>query len=134
MKSDGWLGERSLPGVDAGERPGLLLATADGCWLDVVRLRLRHPRPHLLPAAIASHDPIVIVAWVAQTFLQLILLPITIVGQNIQAAATDARAESDHATLMAIHMLTSEVHDIATKQTAILKFLEERSGGVAGPS
>lgn len=45
-----------------------------------------------LPAAIASGDEIVIVAWVAQTFLQLVLLPIIIVGQNIQAKAADERA------------------------------------------
>src|SRR5512142_3134099 len=34
-----------------------------------------------LPAAINSHDPLVIVSWIAQTFLQLVLLPILIVGQ-----------------------------------------------------
>jgi len=80
-----------------------------------------------LPAAIKSHDPIIIVAWVAQTFLQLVLLPIIIVGQNVQAAVTDARAESDHETLLAIHTLTAEVHDIALRQTEMLKILEGRS-------
>ena len=80
-----------------------------------------------LPAAISSHSPLVIVAWIAQTFLQLVLLPIIIVGQNVQAAASDARAESDHTTLMAIHTLTAEVHDIAQQQTKILTILEERS-------
>ena len=45
-----------------------------------------------LPAAIRSHDVIIIVAWIAQTFLQLVLLPIIIVGQNIQGAASDRRA------------------------------------------
>jgi len=80
-----------------------------------------------LPAAISSHSPIIIVGWIAQTFLQLVLLPIIIVGQNVQAAASDARAESDHETLLAIHTLTSEVHEIANQQTAILKILEERS-------
>jgi hypothetical protein len=79
------------------------------------------------PAAISSHDPIIIVAWIAQTFLQLVLLPIIIVGQNVQAAASDARAEGDHKTLHAIHTLTAEVHEIAEQQTKILKFLEERS-------
>lgn len=79
-----------------------------------------------LPGAISSHDPVIIVAWVAQTFLQLVLLPIIIVGQNVQAAASDARAESDHETLLAIHTLTSEVHEIANQQTVILKILEER--------
>jgi hypothetical protein len=85
-----------------------------------------------LPAAINSHDPIVIVAWIAQTFLQLVLLPIIIVGQNVQAAASDARAEADHATLIAIHTLTSEVHDIAQQQTIILKLLDERTTAQAG--
>jgi len=45
-----------------------------------------------LPAALASGNELVIVAWVAQTFLQLVLLPVIIVGQNIQAASADAMA------------------------------------------
>jgi hypothetical protein len=80
-----------------------------------------------LPAAISSHSPIIIVAWIAQTFLQLVLLPIIIVGQNVQAAASDARAENDHVTLIAIHTLTADVHEIAQQNTKILKILEERS-------
>src|SRR5258708_36169567 len=83
-----------------------------------------------LPAAIASHDPIIIVAWIAQTFLQLVLLPIIIVGQNVQAAASDARAESDHETLLAIHSLTSEVHAIAERQTEMLKLLDEKTNNL----
>jgi len=49
-----------------------------------------------LPAAIASHDPIIMIAWIAQTFLQLVLLPVIIVGQNIQAAASDDRANATY--------------------------------------
>jgi len=44
------------------------------------------------PVAFQSGDRIIIVAWIAQTFLQLVLLPIIIVGQNVQAAAADARS------------------------------------------
>ncbi len=80
-----------------------------------------------LPAAIRSHDPLIIVAWIAQTFLQLVLLPIIIVGQNVQAAATDARAQADHETLSAIHTLTSEVHTINEQQNVILDLLAERT-------
>ena len=87
-----------------------------------------------LPAAIASHDPLVIVAWVAQTFLQLVLLPVIIVGQNVQSAATDARAQSDHETLIAIHTLTSEVHAIAERQTRMLKLLDERTDNLDASS
>jgi len=39
---------------------------------------------------------VILVSWVAQTFLQLVLLPIIIVGQNIQARAADKRAESTY--------------------------------------
>jgi hypothetical protein len=80
-----------------------------------------------LPPAIRSGNSIIIVSWIAQTFLQLVLLPIIIVGQNVQAAASDARAQSDHDTLVSIHTLTSEVHTIALQQTKILEILEERS-------
>lgn len=44
------------------------------------------------PAAFHSGDRIIIVAWIAQTFLQLVLLPIIIVGQNVLAKAADARS------------------------------------------
>ena len=80
-----------------------------------------------LPSAIRSGEPIIIIGWIAQTFLQLVLLPIIIVGQNVQAAASDARAESDHETLISIHTLTSEVHSITEQQTKILELLAERT-------
>jgi hypothetical protein len=50
-----------------------------------------------LPAAIGTHSAIVIVSWIAQTFFQLVLLPVVIVGQNVQAAAADRRAEATFA-------------------------------------
>ncbi len=80
-----------------------------------------------LPAAISSHQAIIIIGWLAQTFLQLVLLPIIIVGQNVLAAASDARAEADHETLISIHTLTSEVHTIAEQQTKMLELLAERT-------
>ena len=33
-----------------------------------------------------------IIAWIAQTFLQLVLLSVIMVGQNVQSLASDARA------------------------------------------
>lgn len=79
-----------------------------------------------LPAAIMSHDPIIIVAWIAQTFLQLVLLPIIIVGQNVQAATSDARALSDHETLSAVHTLATEIYKINEQQTKILDLLQKK--------
>lgn len=46
-----------------------------------------------LPGSLNTGSPIVIVSWVAQTFLQLVLLPVIIVGQNLQAAAADKRGQ-----------------------------------------
>ncbi len=80
-----------------------------------------------LPAAIASKSAIIIVGWIAQTFLQLVLLPIIIVGQNVQAAATDARAEADHETLLAIHTLSAEIHQINEQQTQVLEYLKQQA-------
>lgn len=48
-----------------------------------------------LPGAI-KEGTLGIVQWIAQTFLQLVLLSIIIVGQNVQAAASDKRAESTY--------------------------------------
>ena len=48
------------------------------------------------PTAFRSGSRLIIVAWIAQTFLQLVLLPIIIVGQNVQAAAADQRAQATY--------------------------------------
>jgi hypothetical protein len=50
-----------------------------------------------LPAAINSGEVIIIVAWIAQTFLQLVLLSIIMVGQTVQSTASDARAAKQFA-------------------------------------
>src|SRR5579863_9173706 len=49
-----------------------------------------------LPSAIRSGSPVVIVSWISQTFLQLVLLSIIIVGQNVLAASADKRAEATY--------------------------------------
>jgi hypothetical protein len=47
-----------------------------------------------LPDAIKAGRP-AIISWIAQTFLQLVLLSIIMVGQTVQSAASDARAEKE---------------------------------------
>jgi hypothetical protein len=49
-----------------------------------------------LPDAIKAGRP-AIISWIAQTFLQLVLLSIIMVGQSVQAAASDARASKEFA-------------------------------------
>jgi hypothetical protein len=47
-----------------------------------------------LPSAISSHSAVTLVSWLSQTFLQLVLLSVIIVGQNVLAAAADKRSEA----------------------------------------
>lgn len=49
-----------------------------------------------LPDAVKAGRP-AIISWIAQTFLQLVLLSIIMVGQSVQSAASDARAEKEFA-------------------------------------
>jgi hypothetical protein len=46
-----------------------------------------------VPTFLTKPGLILIVAWVAQTFIQLVLLSIIMVGQNVQSIASDARSE-----------------------------------------
>jgi hypothetical protein len=46
-----------------------------------------------LPSAIKSGDPLQLVQWISQTFIQLVLLSVIMVGQNISSRASDKRAE-----------------------------------------
>lgn len=52
-----------------------------------------------------------IVQWIAQTFLQLVLLSIIIVGQNVQAAAADQRAESTYQDAEAVLHEALQIQD-----------------------
>jgi len=47
-----------------------------------------------LPDAIKAGRP-AIISWIAQTFLQLVLLSIIMVGQRVQSSASDARAAKE---------------------------------------
>jgi hypothetical protein len=45
---------------------------------------------------------VVLVAWISSNFLQLVLLPVIIVGQNIQAQAADKRSEATYEDAVAV--------------------------------
>lgn len=62
-----------------------------------------------LPVALASGNILVIVSWIAQTFLQLVLLPIIMVGQNAHAKKAEKRDNETHAAVMAAHLETQEI-------------------------
>ncbi len=73
-----------------------------------------------LPAAVTSRSALVIVAWIAQTFLQLVLLPVIIVGQNIQAKAADARAEQTFADVEALLHELAQIREHLHAQDEVL--------------
>ncbi len=73
-----------------------------------------------LPAALNSGNEIVIVSWIAQTFLQLVLLPIIIVGQNIQAKASDERAIATYEDAGAILEEAKQIQEHLKAQDATI--------------
>jgi hypothetical protein len=81
-----------------------------------------------LPAAIYSGDVIVIVAWIAQTFFQLVLLPVILVGQNVGARAADKRSVQVYRDTEAILLQTQQLHAHLDAQdktiTGLLKRLD----------
>lgn len=60
------------------------------------------------PSWLVSVSLIALVAWIAQTFIQLVLLPIIMVGQNVIQGQQAAKAETDHKTLTYLANLQEE--------------------------
>ena len=81
-----------------------------------------------LPAAIQQGSATVLVNWLSSNFLQLVLLPIIIVGQNVISVAQDARAEADHETLTALHEMSKQQIEILEGQNKILDLLQRKVG------
>ena len=74
-----------------------------------------------LPAALRSGDPLIIVAWVAQTFLQLVLLSIIMVGQQASSDAVAQKINETHVASLGEFELAKEARAIATEELAELK-------------
>ena len=79
-----------------------------------------------LPAVVISGDPVLIVAWIAQTFLQLVLLPIIIVGQNIQATAAEKRATLTYQDAAAVLEEAIKIQEHLNHQDQFLEHLSTR--------
>src|ERR1051326_2738705 len=84
--------------------------------------------------AFLTGDTYVGIAWLSQSFLQLVLLPIIIVGQNVISASQDARAEADHITLTTLHSsnvrqlkMLEQQQEMLKQQRAILELLQKKS-------
>lgn len=76
------------------------------------------------PSAFTTGNSLIIISWIAQTFLQLVLLPIIIVGQNVQAAAADARSQATYDDAAAVLEEAKQIQShLAAQDTAIERIL-----------
>ena len=71
-----------------------------------------------LPAAIKGGTA-PLIAWIAQTFLQLVLLSIIMVGQKVAAAASDKQAYQTYRDAEALLEISDDLHRLITINNAM---------------
>jgi hypothetical protein len=81
-----------------------------------------------LPSAIMSGSAVTLVSWISQTFLQLVLLSVIIVGQNVLAAAADKRAEATYADADAVLHEAVMIQEHLLAQDRVLETLVSKVG------
>ena len=110
--------------LSANERVGLLITKGVGTmWAAYAFFALTLVS---LPEALSSGNTLIIISWVAQTFLQLVLLPIIIVGQNLQAKDAERRAIATYEDAGAILEETKEIQSHLIDQDKALSHLIDR--------
>ena len=77
-----------------------------------------------LPEAIHTGTS-ALISWIAQTFLQLVLLSIIMVGQKVEGAAADVRADDTYKDAEAILHEALEIQKHLEAQDALLQKLIE---------
>jgi uncharacterized membrane protein len=85
-----------------------------------------------LPSAIHQGTYFIIV-WLSSSFLQLVLLPVIIVGQNIQAAAADKRAEDTYKDAEAVLKEAEEIQNHLLAQDQAISDIVARLERLVGP-
>ncbi len=85
-----------------------------------------------LPAAIRSGNAVVLVSWISQTFLQLVLLSVIIVGQNVLAAASDKRSEATYLDADAVLHEAVKIQEHLAMQDRTLDALINKVGAELG--
>jgi hypothetical protein len=81
---------------------------------------------------LTSHSPVVLVSWISQTFLQLVLLSVIIVGQNVLAAAADKRSEATYNDADAVLHEAVKIQDHLAAQDTVLGALVVKIQALAG--
>ncbi len=87
-----------------------------------------------LPQAISSHSAVTLVSWVSQTFLQLVLLSVIIVGQNVLAAAADKRSEATYNDADAVLHEAVKIQEHLLAQDQVLSDLADKLARVEARS
>lgn len=82
---------------------------------------------HDFPSWIIATSMITLIAWISQNFLQLVLLPVIMVGQNVIQGQQDAKAEADHKTLTYLANLQEEQMIELKNQSEILAYLKKQA-------
>ena len=85
-----------------------------------------------LPAAIRSGDVVIIVAWIAQTFLQLVLLSIIMVGQKVSSRNVEKLILETHEASVGEFELAKEARKIADQELKELKVIAREIHRVIG--
>ncbi|HEY1828216.1 MAG TPA: hypothetical protein VGF87_09350 [Acidimicrobiales bacterium] len=85
-----------------------------------------------LPENIHSTQSLIL--WISSSFLQLVLLPVIIVGQNIQAKAADIRAQATYNDAVAVLEEANQIQAHLEAQDAILERILNQlfPGGATG--
>ena len=73
-----------------------------------------------LPAAIAGGTA-TLIAWIAQTFLQLVLLSIIMVGQKVAAEKSDRQLEQTYKDAEALLTINQEIQTLLKQNTDLTK-------------
>lgn len=88
-----------------------------------------------LPEAIRAGTA-ALIAWIAQTFLQLVLLSIIMVGQKVAARASDKQAEQTYQDAEALLEISNEVHRLLELNNRLTedihKLMHDRPASGAG--
>ena len=71
-----------------------------------------------LPEAIRGGTA-TLIAWIAQTFLQLVLLSVIMVGQKVSAAASDKQALQTYRDAEALLIMQGEIHKLIEVNNAL---------------
>lgn len=69
-----------------------------------------------------------IISWIAQTFLQLVLLSVIMVGQNVQAGAADKRSEATYKDTEALLHGQEQIAEHLAAQDQVLRGLAGKLG------